>query len=196
MHLARSRHLHIRQLFQQNVPHAILVVGVGIGIREADGHGLDATLANHIGNGARLDLVNRRQDITGVVDSLLDHETITATDVRWRDLLVRVPQVIAVTATNFDDIAKSFRGDHCCAGKLACDQCVCCDRRAVREQRHVFPVNSGGSNTLEDTIHWVGCRWCLRDMCMSISIKHEDVGECATDVHGNTNSVVGFFSTH
>ena len=82
--LARERDVHLRQLLGEDRAEAPLVLGVEVGVEEADGHGLDARAAQAGGELAALVLVELADDGAVGGDALVQLEAEVALDERRR----------------------------------------------------------------------------------------------------------------
>ena len=141
--LRRGGDAHSGQLLLEDLPHAQLVRWVCVGVDEADGDRLHVALSQSGGEPARLVLVERRDDVSGVIDSLGDLETVAPANVGRRDVCVRVPEVGLRPAPDLDHVAEIARGDHRRRGQVPRDQRVRGDGRPVREDDDVPQVDAG-----------------------------------------------------
>ena len=190
-HLARRGHDDAGQLLLEELAHALLVLGVGVGVDEADGDRLDLAAAQDPGDAARVVLVQRLDDVAGVVDALAHLEAVAAAHVRRRDVLVGVPEVVLRPAPDLDHVAEPRRRHHRDLREAAREERVRGDRRAVREEADLVQVDAGGADAVEHRLHRVGGRRRnLRDpRARARLLEHEDVGERAADIDRDTQSI-------
>ena len=192
--VARGGDAHARQLLLEDLPHAALVVRVGVRVDEADGDGLDTALAEHGGHAPRPGLVDRLQDLAVVADPLVHLEAIAPADVRRRHVLVGVPEVFLRAAADLDDVAEAGRRDHRGAREGARDQRVRRDGRSVREDGHVAQVDLGRvAHAVDDGVDRVGGRRgdLRHGHGAGVLVEDADVGERPADVDGDSQPAHG-----
>ena len=141
--LGGGRHCDVGQLLLQDLAHPQLVGRVRVGVDEADRHGRDAAPAENAGDPPRLLLVQRRHDLAGEVDALLDLEAVAASDVGRSDVLVGVPEVVLRAATDLDHVAKALRRHHRRRRQPPREQRVRRHGRAVAEEDEIAELDSG-----------------------------------------------------
>ncbi len=129
--LRRGRDADARQLLLEDLAHSQLVRGIRVRVDETDCDGLDGALAEHPSDPPRLLLVERRDDLAGVVDPLCHLEAVAAADVRRRDVLVGVPEILLRAAADLDHVAEAARRHHRRRRQVARDERVRRDRRSV-----------------------------------------------------------------
>ena len=190
-HLARRGHGHAGQLLLEELAHPLLVLGVGVGVDEADGHRLDLAAAQDPGDAPRVGLVQRLDDVAAVVDTLAHLEAVAAAHVRRRDVLVGVPEVFLRPAPDLDHVAEPRRRHHRDLRETAREERVRGHRRAVREEADLVQVDAGGADAVEHGLHRVmGRRRNLRDpRARARLLEDEDVGERAAHVDRDTQSI-------
>ena len=81
--LARERDVRLRQLLGQDRAEALLVLGVEVGVQEADRHRLDARRTQAGGERAALLLVDRPDDVAVRGNALVQLEAEMPFDERW-----------------------------------------------------------------------------------------------------------------
>jgi hypothetical protein len=185
--VARGGDAHAGELLLEDRAHAALVLGVGIGVDEADGDGLDAALAQDRGHAPRPGVVDRLEELAVVADALVDLEAVAPADVRRRDVLVGVPEVLLRTSADLDDVAEARRRDHRGAREGARDQGVRRHRRSVREDCHVAQVDLGRvAHAVDHGVDRIGGRrGHLRHRHGArVLVEDADVGERPADVDG------------
>jgi hypothetical protein len=170
-------------LFEQDVAHDALVLSVEIGVHEADRDRSDAPALQDACDVARCRHVERLDHFAGGVNAFGYGQSVPPRYIRFDDILVGVPEVFLVGASDFDDVAKTLGRHYGGAGQAARDQGVGCDRGPVREQRDLGKVNPGLGNAAHDAIDGITGRRRLLDADEAGCLVHDaDVGEGAADI--------------
>ncbi len=129
-------------------------------------------------------LVERLQDVAGVVDPLRYLEAVPAADRRRGDILVRVPEILLRAAPDLDHVAEPLRRDHCGRGVRARDQRVRRHRRAVREEGDLRQVDSRRLDPPHHAVDRIGRGRDLRNPELAgVAAQDADVRERAADVY-------------
>jgi hypothetical protein len=103
--------------------------------------------------------------------------------VRRREVLVGVPEIVAVAAADLDHVAEALRRHHRRRRQLARDQRVGGDRRAVREEDDVLERDACLADALEHALDRVGGAGDLGDaQRVAGLVEDADVGEGSADV--------------
>ena len=196
--LARRGHEHARQLLLEDLAHPDLVHRVRVGVHEADRDRLHLAPLEPCGERPRLVLVQRRRHAADVVDALGHLEPVPTPDVRGRDVLVRVPQVVLGPATDLQHVAEVARGHHRGGLEPPGDERVGRDRGAVREQRDVGELHASRLDAGHHPLHRVRRRARdLRDVDASaVLVEDEHVGEGPADIDGYAKSWHARHRTH
>src|SRR5581483_7246960 len=173
-------------LLLEELAHAQLVGRVRVRVDEADRDRLDATLPQDRRHAPRVVLVERLDHLAGVVDPLGHLEAVAPADVRRRDVLVGVPEVVLRAPADLDHVAEVPRRDHRRRRQVARDQRVRRDGRAVREEDDVAEVDPGLGDAGHDRVDRIGARRHLPHLDLAaVLVEDADVRERAADVDGH-----------
>ena len=138
-HLAADADDRLGVLLGEDRAHPLLVVGVGVGVQEADADRVDALVPEPAGRGARTVLVEGPHLGAGEVQPALDaaHQ-VARHDPVGLDPEVGVPVAVRhALAGDLEHRLVAGRGDVAERVDLALEQLVGRDRRAVRDRGHV-----------------------------------------------------------
>ena len=102
---ARVLHVGVRHDLLDDLAHALLVVGVVVGVEEADADGLDALGLEELELAARGVLVERQQDVAVLAQALRDLAAVPALDDRARDVRALPRRVVEVLVERAPDAA-------------------------------------------------------------------------------------------
>ena len=145
----------VGKLLAQDLRHALLVGGVGMGVDEADRHGLNFLAAQDAGDAASFCLIERGDLCAVEVDAFFDLVAVAAADIGFRNVVVGIPQLVLRTITNLQDIAEALRGDERCRREAALDQRVGGHRGAVGENVDLVELDVGLLEAVHHCLHWV-----------------------------------------
>ncbi len=198
-HLAADADDRVGVLLGQDRAHPLLVVGVGVGVEEADADRADALVPEPAGRGARALLVEGPHLGAGEVEPALDpaHQVARHDPVR---LHPEVGVAIAVRHALPGDLEHRLiagGGDVAERVDLALEQLVGRDRRAVRHRGHVVvrrPVEQAEHllDAGEEAVRGVagGGRRLRRDRLTGGAVEGHHVGEGAAGVDADPDPPV------
>ncbi len=169
---------------EQNVAHAFFMRRVGVGVEKADRHRRDIHRLELARQLARRHLV-QRFDLGAVGTKPAGHgEAPAPRNDRFRALLMQVEQILAALPADFDDVAKTFSGDHRRRRVAAFDQRVGGGGAAVHQRVDGIRRNVGGFERVEHAFGAVvlGRQHLRRVALAGLAIEGEQVGEGAADV--------------
>ncbi len=149
-HVRADRHRALRVLGREQVPHPLLVRGVGVGVQQADADRGDAVVAEPAGLGHDRLLVQRPQDRAGRVEPL-GHlpDQVEGHDAVGLHPEVRVAVAVGhALATDLQQVPEAGRRQEPQPGDLALEQRVGGDGRAVQHGPHLAPAGAGGGQRL------------------------------------------------
>ena len=129
--LARQHDVRIGNACEQDVAHLPLVRGVDVGIDEAHGDRRNALGTNFFGHGVRRGGIQRPFLFALDVGALRHGIAVAPRNQRFRLLLIRVVEFLAVLAADLDGVAEPVGRDQCGVGIRPFDQGVGGGRRAV-----------------------------------------------------------------
>ena len=179
--LARERDVRLRELFGQDRAEALLVLGVEVGVEEADRHRLDALRAQAAREQACLGLVERSHDRAVRGDALVQLEAEMPLDERRRLAPEEVVHVRDPKPAQFEHVAEAGGRDE--RGEAAAPL-----QHGVR--RHGRPVHDlrdrpgvEPADRLDDGLVVARrSREQLADHYSSVAVVEDHVGERAADV--------------
>ena len=149
------RHERTGHLFPNDRRRTALVIRIQVREEKADGHGLDAVLAQFSCRGANLILVERREDLSGGRhDSLGDDLAVAASHERPSlpgDVLQHRVVERPLVPADVDDVTEAARGDHSGDRALVLEYGVRGYGRTVEDPRHFARREAGRSAELGET---------------------------------------------
>ncbi len=172
------------QELEEAIARGALVLGVGVGVQEADGDRLDALRAAGVGDGVELGELERDEDAAVAVDPLAHLEAQPPRHERLRLAADEVVHVGPVSAADLEHVAEAARGDERRQGAVALGQRVDDDRRAVDEVPDALEgdlaVGQAGEHALGQARRR---RRRLRDAEVArLGVEEDEVGERTADV--------------
>ena len=186
--LARQRHTHARAHFGEDFADARLVRGIGVGMDQGHGDGLDIQLRQPPGDAAHRRLVQRSPHGTVHVHALRHRETQLAWHQRPRLDDVDVVLVEAALVGDLDHVAEAVGGDQRRARPLALDNGVGGERGAVHEHADVTEFQAGLGECAARALDHGHLRLARRGQQLgdeaALASEQHDVGEGPADVDG------------
>ena len=143
--------MRVGQELEEAIARGALVLGVGVGVQEADGDRLDALRAAGLGDGVELGELEWDEDVAVAVDTLAHLEAQPSRHERLGLAADEVVHVGPVSAADLEHVAEAARGDERGQGALALGQRVDDDRRAVDEVPDVLERRTSPSVRLAST---------------------------------------------
>ena len=152
--LVRERDVHVRQPLGERVAERPLVLGVPVGVQQADRDGLGLGLGDGVDGGAQRVVAELLQRAVGA-HPLRGADAALARHERRRVRLAQAVEVGARLAAELDDVLEARGGDEHRARALALQQRVGGDRRPVgeraRPRRPTAPARSSAASTAAST---------------------------------------------
>ncbi len=167
-----------------------LVVGVRVGVQEADGDRLDLQLGAAVGHRVERVHVERLEHLARAVDALGHLEAQPARHERLRLVVAEVVHVRPVAAADEEDVAEAAGRHERGARALALGDRVDHDRAAVDEERRLGEVHPRRLDRLEHALgdRARGGRDLRRDQPAGALVERDQVGERAADVRGDAQA--------
>ena len=138
--------MRVGQELEEAIARGALVLGVGVGVQEADGDRLDALRAAGVGDGVELGELEWNEDVAVAVDTLAHLEAQPPRHERLGLAADEVVHVGPVPAADLEHVAEAARGDERGQGTGALGQRVDDDRRAVDEVLDVLERDIAGAS--------------------------------------------------
>ena len=188
-YLVRRAHVDARQCLSQPVPDLGFVPGIHIRVQKADGDRLGAGVAKRLEDPMRCPMVGLRQDFAIGSDAFRHAQPPLARNDRQGLVLKQVVHVGSEVATDFEDVAKSFRRQQGRVAELVLEHCVGDEGGAVHEQSDVVRIDSRKLDATLDrgdqrTRGVAAATRYLGDGDLAgLLVQHRDIGEGAADVH-------------
>ena len=192
--LGRERDGHTGELLGEDLADAPLVLGVHVGVQQADGDRLDVLPSQDRGGVAHGRVVERSEHLALRAESLADHDRPVARHERLRLLELRVVEGRPHLARDLEQVAEPVGRHEAAPGDLPLDDRVRGDGRRVDDERHVAhgdaTLREGTARGLHEPLRGVGGRrQHLRDRHLARPLVDEGrVGERPSDVDRQTNA--------
>ena len=176
--------MRVGQELEEAIAHGPLVLGVRVGVQEADGDRLDALRVACVCDGVELGELERNEDVAVAVDTFAHLEAQPPRHERLGLAADKVVHIGPVSAADLEHVAEAARGDERGQGTGALGQRVDDDGRAVDEAPHVLEgdiaVGQAGEHALGQARRG---RRCLRDAEVTrLGVEEDEVGEGTADV--------------
>ena len=188
-HAVRQGHLADKAGIAQNLFDLQLVRGIGIGIDEGHRHARDPLLAEGFDRIPEVAGGKGRQDMSIGPDAFTHRQTQPARNERRGRFPEQIVHFVAITAPDFKDVPKSFRGKQTDDLSSALQERIQSDRRSVQEvfRRLDQLFWNGLGNGLDDAfVQAFGCREYLGEMHSSaLIIVGNQVGIGASNIDAN-----------
>ena len=177
--------------FAEDLGDVLLVGRIGVGVEQADGHGLDATVQHGLGGAFDGGGVEGAQDFAAEVEAFADLKAVLALHEGWRLFVVEVVKAGGTVASEFEDIAEALGGDEGHVGALFLDDGVGGHGEAVADLGDLRGVDAelvdAGTDAPEDgAAVVVGGAGDLAGEDAAVVAEEYDVGEGAADVDADT----------
>ena len=182
--LRGDRDVRAGQEVEEAIARGALVLGVGVGVQEADGDRLDALRAAGVGDGVELGELERDEDVAVAVDALAHLEAQPSRHERLGLAADEVVHVGPVSAADLEHVAEAARRDERRQGAGALGERVDDDRRAVDEVPDALEgdlaVGQAGEHALGQARR--GRRRLGDAEVARLGVEEDEVGERAADV--------------
>ena len=182
--LGGDRDVRVGQELEEAIARGALVLGVGVGVQEADGDRLDALCAAGLGDGVELGELEWDEDVAVAVDTLVHLEAQPSRHERLGLAADEVVHVGPVAAADLEHVAEAARGDERGQGTGALGERVDDDRRAVDEVSDALEPDLAGRQAREHALGQTRRRRRrLRDAELTcLGVEEDEVGERTADV--------------